>query len=85
MMSLPMVVVAPVARDATRVSRQKRIFPSAAPTRMSMAQQLALKIVPVSAFSGRPPSPGGLNRGSRHVPVHVGAAGSMTLFAWVSL
>src|ERR1700676_5409404 len=24
------------------------------------------------AFSGRPPSPGGLPRGSRHVPVHVG-------------
>src|SRR4051794_27730066 len=49
-------------------------------------QHCALKIVPVRAFSGRPPSAGGLNRGSRHVPVHVGeSAGSMTAFACVSL
>ena len=34
--------------------------------------ELTLKIVPVSAFSGRPPSAGGLNRGSRQVPVQTG-------------
>ena len=33
---------------------------------------LTMKIVPVSAFSGRPPSAGGLKRGSRQVPVQVG-------------
>src|SRR3954465_2078346 len=49
-------------------------------------QHCVVKIVSVSAFSGRPPSAGGLKRGSRHVPVHVGAsAGSMTAFACVSL
>ena len=43
-------------------------------TTMSTAQQLTREDLPVSAFSGRPPSPGGLNRGSRQVPVQVGAA-----------
>ena len=31
-----------------------------------------MNMVPLSAFSGRPPSDGGLNRGSRQVPVQVG-------------
>src|SRR5258708_5954769 len=36
-----------------------------------------MKIVPVRLFSGRPPSAGGLKRGSRHRPVHVvGSCGS---------
>src|SRR5207249_4329954 len=47
---------------------------------------LTIEIVPVSAFSGRPPSDGGLNRGSRQVPVHVGGSwGSIRAFACVSL
>src|SRR3954463_12993027 len=47
---------------------------------------LTMNMVPVSAFSGRPPSAGGLKRGARHVPVHVGgAAGSMKAFAGGSL
>src|SRR3954469_26043503 len=49
-------------------------------------QHWAVKMVPVSAFSGRPPSAGGLKRGSRHVPVHIDPpAGSILSFAWVSL
>src|SRR5713226_5047183 len=40
--------------------------------------------VPVSEFSGCPPSAGGLKRGSRQVPVQVvGSAGSMGWLAWV--
>ena len=45
---------------------------------------LTMKIVPVIPFSGRPPSAGGLKRGSRHVPVQVGE-GSIFAPAWVSL
>ena len=51
----------------------------------SVRVPLTTKRVPVSAFSGFPPSAGGLNRGSRHVPVHVGSAGSIFASAWVSL
>ena len=40
---------------------------------------LTVKSVPVRAFSGRPPSEGGLNRGSRHVPVHA-ESGSILAF-----
>ena len=36
---------------------------------MPVVPELTMKMVPVSAFSGRPPSAGGLNRGSRQVPV----------------
>ncbi len=73
------------------VLRQKRIFPSSAGTIMLMpaiwpGTELTVKIVPVSAFSGRPPSAGGrpssvgvtLKRGSRHEPVHTfGSSGSI--------
>src|SRR6266550_8761589 len=45
---------------------------------------LTPKSVPVSAFSGRPPSAGGLKRGSRHEPVHCGL-GSILAPACVSL
>ena len=38
----------------------------------SLRTPFTVKIVPVSAFSGRPPSAGGLKRGSRQVPVHAG-------------
>ena len=51
---------------------------------MSVVQQLTVKMVPVKAFSGRPPSFGGLNRGSRQVPVQA-VVGSMVSLAWVSL
>jgi len=55
-------------------------------TAQKRTQSLQEVPVAVSAFSGLPPSPGGLNRGSRHVPVHVGgSAGSMTALACVSL
>ena len=43
-------------------------------------------IVPVSAFSGRPPpSAGDAKRGSRHVPVHSGESGRSSAFDHVSL
>jgi hypothetical protein len=45
--------------------------------------ELTVKIVPVSPFSGRAPS-ALIDRGSRHVPVHV-PLGSMPALAWVSL
>src|SRR6185295_6951163 len=67
------------------VLRQNRIRPSSAGTRIEVvAPSLTVKIVPVSAFSGRPPSEGGLKRGSRHVPVH-SELGSIFAPAWVSL
>src|SRR2546423_971040 len=59
------------------VFRQKRILPSMAGTMMLVSiVELTVKIVPVSAFSGRPPSEGGLKRGSRQLPVHA-AVGSI--------
>ncbi len=85
-MSLPTVVVWSPVSEATLVLRQNRIFPSGAATTMSVSQQLTMKIWPVRPFSGRPPSAGGLNRGSRQVPVHVGGScGSITASACVSL
>ena len=70
------VAVWPAASVATDVLRQKRILPSAAGTSIApVAPSLTMKSVPVSAFSGLPPSAGGLKRGSRQVPVHVAAAG----------
>ena len=47
-------------RPRVRVMRSRR------------AAQLTMNSVPVSAFSGRPPSAGGLKRGSRQVPVQTG-------------
>ena len=78
--------MAPAAWVATVVFRQSRILPSAAGTWRFTVPELTLKIVPVMPFSGRPPSAGGLNRGSRQVPVQVGgSAGSITALACVSL
>ena len=81
------VAVPPAASVAMLVLRQNRILPSAAGTWMaSVRSPFTMKMVPVSAFSGRPPSAGGLNRGSRQVPVQVGGScGSMTALACVSL
>src|SRR5947207_15189272 len=81
------VADAPAPSVAIDVFRQKRILPSVSGTTIDRdSYPLTVKIVPVSAFSGRPPSAGGLKRGSRQVPVHVGgSAGSMTAFACVSL
>ena len=57
-------------------ARHRRSLPSSAGTRSAAEPELTVKIVPVSAFSGRPPC--GLNgRGSRHVPVHSFARGSI--------
>src|SRR2546430_14725758 len=39
---------------------------------LSAPGPFTMKMVPFRAFSGLPPSAGGLKRGSRHVPVHVG-------------
>src|SRR6476646_7219636 len=50
---------------------------------MSDVPELMMKSCPVSEFSGRPPSPGGLKRGSRHVPVQ--ATGSVGASKCVSL
>src|SRR5262249_20069434 len=81
------VATVPGARLATLVLRQKRMRLYSPGTVMpSLRGKLTVKIVPLSAFSGRPPSAGGLKRGSRQVPVHVGgSAGSIGLLAAVSL
>ena len=63
-------MVEPADWPAMFVFRQNRSFPSAAGTLIARVPALTVKMVPVSAFSGRPPSEGGLNRGSRQVPVH---------------
>ena len=85
-MPLGSVAVAPAARVATLVLRQNRILPSAAGTWIAVvAPSLTMKSWPVSAFSGRPPSAGGLNRGSRQVPVHDAGCGSIFALACVSL
>ena len=84
-MLAPSVAVAPAACVATFVLRQKRILPSAAGTRIAVvAPSLTMKSCPVSPFSGRLPSAGGLKRGSRQVPVHA-LVGSILALAWVSL
>src|SRR6185295_1962753 len=81
------VVLPPGASVATRVFRQNGWDANACVTRMvALLQQLTVKMVPLNAFSGRPPSAGGLNRGSRQVPVHVGgSSGSILALSWVSL
>src|SRR5687767_6063960 len=79
-------VVLPLGDNAaTRVLRQNGCV-LYAPVTLIVAslQQFTVKIVPVSAFSGRPPSEGGLKRLSRHVPVQVGV-GSILALACVSL
>jgi hypothetical protein len=86
-MSPPSSVVLAPFMASSPVSRQNRRRPSSADTvRGANTQQLAAYSVPVNAFSGRPPSAGGLNRVSRHVPVHVGgSAGSVGVPAVDSL
>src|SRR5215471_1242264 len=80
------VAVWPAESDATAVLRQNRIFPSADGTSMgSLRIPFTVKIDPLTAFSGRPPSAGGLKRGSRHVPVHTVGSGSIFALACVSL
>src|SRR5437773_12565817 len=81
------VVLLPFARFATRVFRQNGCVLYVLETRIvALTQQLTVKMVPLNAVSGRPPSAGGLKRGSRHVPVHVGgSSGSIGWFACVSL
>src|SRR5436309_6742808 len=64
------VAVVPGASAATLVLRQKRRRPNSAGTWIAYVQQSTVYRLPVSAFSGRPPYDGGLNLGSRHVPVH---------------
>src|SRR5438067_880457 len=78
------VVAVPGASDATLVLRQKRRRLNSAGTWIAYVQQSTVYRLPVSAFSGHPPSDGGLNLGSRHVPVHDGS-GSIFWFACVSL
>src|ERR1700730_126048 len=53
---------------------------------MSVVPELTRNSCPVSAFSGFPPSAGGLQRGSRQVPVQVdGSCGSTGIEEWDSL
>jgi hypothetical protein len=73
----------PAPRLVTAVLRQRRMFLYVEGTVMSDEPELTTNSWPVSAFCGRPPSPGGLNRGSAHVPVH--ATGSVAASKWVSL
>ena len=54
--------------------RQNRSLEYCAGTLMSVVPALTTNNCPVSAFCGRPPSPGGLNRGSSQVPVQVGGS-----------
>ena len=80
------VALWPAASEAMLVLRQKRILPSAAGTRIaSLRMPFTVKIEPLSAFSGRPPSAGGLKRGSRHEPVYTFGMGSILALACVSL
>src|SRR4051812_4900931 len=66
--------LADVARE---VLRHSRILPYAAGTvSESLRTPFTVKIWPSRAFSGRPPSFGGLKRGSRQVPVHTVGPGS---------
>src|SRR5947207_2174075 len=82
----PSVTLAPGASAATGVLRQIRRLLYCEGTLMSVVPLLTTKNWPVTAFSGRPPSPGGLNRGSRQVPVHVaGLCGSTCASKCVSL
>ena len=60
-------------RLATLVFRQNLgLAYDAGTVPMSVVPELTSKSCPVNAFCGRPPSAGGLKRGSIHVPVHVG-------------
>src|SRR5207253_4477500 len=89
------LAVNPGASVATLVLRQKRRRLNVDGTVSVLnCGPLTMKSVPLSAFSGRPPSATGspsrvgatLNLGSRQVPVHVGGScGSRRLLAWVSL
>src|SRR5437773_12216721 len=74
----------PLVRSATRVLRQKRSPAIEEGTLIADVPALTVQIVPDRAFSCRPPSAGGLKRGSRHEPVHA-ASGSIFAPASVSL
>jgi hypothetical protein len=78
------VSVSPASCDATVVPRQNRSLPCAAGTLRVRSSLFDMYAVPVSAFSGWPPLAGGLNRGSRQVPVH-SALGSLLVLSQVSL
>src|SRR3954468_25007861 len=65
-------VATPPVRSATRVFCQKRRRAIEAGTLIAVVPELTVQIVPVTPFSGRPPSAGGLKRGSRHVAVQIG-------------
>ncbi len=63
------------ASVATLVFRQNRSGPNEAGTVIaSVRGPFTMKMLPERAFSGRPPSAGGLNRGSRQLPVQVGGS-----------
>ena len=63
-------MLAPEGCTDAAVPRQSRSLPSTLETVMGRSVLFDMYAVPVKAFSGRPPFEGGLNRGSRHVPVH---------------
>src|SRR5262249_43751952 len=81
-----MVAVEPGASEAIDVLRHSRRRLNAYGTVIAVyCGPLTVKICPATAFSGRPPSAGGLKRGSRHVPVHTLGIGSIFALACVSL
>ena len=73
--------------ETSGVLRQKRSCPSAAGTSTEttlLRLLFTMNAVPLSAFSGLGPS-GLIGRGSRQVPVHTPASGSILASACVSL
>ncbi len=84
MVSLPSVTVWFPVSAATGVPRQKRSLEKLAVMTGSPDPRLTMKIGPSRAFSGLPPSSGGLKRGSRQVPVQT-PVGSIWALSSVSL
>src|SRR5690349_3456737 len=74
----------PAGIEASEVWRQNRRPPSVELTVIGRSVLFDMNRVPLSAFSGLPPSAGGVKRGSRQVPVHCGD-GSILPSAQVSL
>src|SRR3954470_12647718 len=83
-------VATPEVSAATRVFCHRRRLAIDAGIVIAAEPELTVQIVPVTPFSGRPPSAGGLKRGARHEPVQIGCpapstAGSIFALASVSL
>src|SRR3954447_18288539 len=76
----------PEVSEVSDVLRQSRYLPSSAETVTGRSEKFEAYMVPVRAFSGRPPPlAGDEKRGSRQVPVHSGELVSTFWFDHVSL